>query len=291
MVEITATLVKQLRDKTNVGMMDCKSALIEAEGDTDKAVDILRKKGKAVAAKRSGKATNEGLITAKISADGKIGALVEVNSETDFVARNEMFQKFGSDLADHIEANAVKNTEELLTQKFSADPSKSVQDALTEITGKIGESIKIRRIERLTADEKGAISAYIHMGGKIGVLVRIAFEKAETGSKEEVLDMLKNLCMQVAAASPTYIREADIPSDILEKEREIQKAQVSGKPENIIDKIVDGKMKKYYSEICLIHQPYVKEQKMSIKDYIAEVSKSVNDSIDIACFVCFVLGE
>ena len=291
MVEITAQMVKQLRDKTNVGMMDCKTALIEAEGDMEKSVDILRKKGKAIAAKRSGKATNEGLIASKISSDNKSGVLVEVNSETDFVARNEIFRFFVKDIAEHLELNNPGDTSELFSQKFTKNPSITVQDALSEVIAKIGENIQIRRFEKLTADEKGAISEYIHMGGKIGVLIKISLEKPESGAKGEVQELMKDLCMQVAASSPTYIQETDIPSSVLEKEKEIQKAQIKGKPEHIIDKIVEGKMKKFYSEVCLIHQPYVKEPKMAIKDYVADISKKVGDNIQISCFVRFVLGE
>ncbi|MBN1521984.1 MAG: elongation factor Ts [Candidatus Aureabacteria bacterium] len=291
MVEITAQMVKELRDKTNVGMMDCKTALVEAEGDMEKSIEILRKKGMAVAAKRSGKETKEGTIASHVSSDMRTGVLVEVNSETDFVARNEMFRAFVTDVAEHIVTSGPKDVEELLSQKFVKNSSLTVQDALTDIMGKIGENIKVRRFERIASDDKGAVSDYIHMGGKIGVLVKIGFEKPETSGSQEIKELMKNLCMQIAAASPAYIREGDIPSAVLEKEKEIQKAQIKGKPENIVDKIVEGKMKKYYSEVCLIHQPYVKEQKISVKDYVASVSKSVNDQIDVKCFVRFMLGE
>ncbi|MCK5708331.1 MAG: elongation factor Ts [Candidatus Aureabacteria bacterium] len=291
MAEITASLVKELRDKTNVGMMDCKTALVESEGEMEKAIEILRKKGKAVAAKRSGRDTKEGLISSKISSDSKTGVLVEVNSETDFVARNEMFQEFVNDLAVHVEKNKTKNVEELLTQNFSKNTSQTVQDALTEITGKIGENLRIRRLECLTSDDKGSVESYIHMGGRIGVLVKVSCGKAESADNDEVKEMKKNLCMQIAASSPMYIREEDIPDDLLEKEKEIHKAQIKGKPEHIMDKIVDGKIKKYFSEVCLIHQPYIKEPKMKVLDYVAEIAKKVDDTIDVSCFVRFVLGE
>ena len=291
MVEITAKMVKELRDKTNVGMMDCKAALIEANGDMEKSIEILRKKGLAVAAKRSGKETKEGVIAALVSPDARVGALVEVNSETDFVARNEIFRTFVANIVEHIMLKKPKNVEELLSQKFVKNDSLTVQEALTELMGKIGENIKIRRLEVLCSDEKGAIADYIHMGGKIGVLIKVGFGNEATGNLSEVREFMKNLCMQIAASSPLFIRESDIPAQVLEKEKEIQKAQIKGKPDNIVDKIVEGKMKKYYSEVCLIHQPYVKEQKMSVKDYISSVSKAVNDNIDVVCFIRFMLGE
>ena len=236
MVEITAQMVKQLRDKTNVGMMDCKAALTEASGDMEKSIELLRKKGMAVAAKRSGKAANQGLIASRVSIDGKIGVLVEVNAETDFVARNEIFQAFVNDVAAQIETGKPKTVDELLAQKSSSNSTITVQDTLSDIIAKITENIKIRRMERIEADEKGTISDYIHMGGKIGVLLKVAFDNPETASMPEVKEMLRDLCMQVAASSPEYIQESDISADIIEKEKEIHKAQIKNKPEHIIDK-------------------------------------------------------
>jgi elongation factor Ts len=291
MVEITSQMVKELRDKTNVGMMDCKQALVEADGDREKAIEILRKKGKAVAAKRSGRATNEGVILSRVSADARVGVLVEVNSETDFVARNDIFRSFVASIAEHIDVKAPKDLQDMLGQTFAKDPKITVQDALTDIIGKIGENIQIRRMERLSADDNGGVSDYIHMGGKIGVLVKVSFGKPSTRDSADAKDMMKNLCMQIAASSPLYISEKDIPAEVLGKEKEIQSAQITGKPANIVEKIVEGKMQKYYAEVCLLHQPYVKEQKMTVKDYIADVSKKAGDTIAVSCFVRFVLGE
>ena len=290
-MEITAKMVKELRDKTNAGMMDCKKALIESNGDMEKAVEILRKKGKAVASKRAGKETKEGIIVSKVSDDGKIGVLVEVNSETDFVAKNDMFKKFANEIAEHILAKSPSDIDELLSQKFLSDESITVNDALMDIVGKIGENIKIKRMERLSASEKEFIVDYSHLGGKLCVLVKAGFENDDTPSKQEFKEMLKNIAMQVAAMSPIFIKESDIPQETLEKEREIQKAQIKNKPEHVIDKIVEGKMKKYYSDVCLLHQPYVKEQKMTVKQYVEDVSKKLGDNLEIKCFVRFMVGE
>ncbi len=291
MVEISAKLVKELRDKTNAGMMDCKKALIESGGDMEKAVEILRKKGKAVASKRAGKETKEGIIASKVSEDGKAGVMVEVNSETDFVAKNELFRNFAEEIALQILEKAPSNLDELLSQKFIKNESITVNDALMDIIGKIGENIKIKRFERLSAEGNEFIVDYVHLGGKLCVLLKAGFNNEETAKKDEFKEMMKNISMQIAAMSPIFITEKDIPEETLAKEREIQKAQIKNKPEHVIDKIVEGKMKKYYSEVCLLHQPYVKEQKITVKQYIDDVSKKVGDTIEIKCFVRFVVGE
>jgi elongation factor Ts len=291
MAEITAELVKKLRDKTNVGMMDCKIALSEADGDMEKAVEILRKKGKDVAAKKSGRATNQGLIASRVSADSRIGVLVEINCETDFVARNEIFQAFVADVAAQIEKGDPKDLDQLMTQKFYKEPSRTMNDFLTDQIAKIGENMKIKRFIRFKAEKNGSIMDYIHMGGKIGVLVMISCSQEKSLATPDVKDLLKNISMQIAASAPTYVRETDIPASLLEKEKEIQKAQIKGKPDNIVEKIVEGKLKKFYADVCLLHQPYVKEPKMTVADYVSEVSKKTGDKIAVEGFARFVLGE
>ena len=247
---ITASQVKELRERTGAGMMDCKKVLTETDGDLEKASELLRERGIAKAAKKSGRVAAEGLVEAYISEDGKLGAIVEVNSETDFVAKNEEFKAFVADVAKQVATKNPANVEELLAQESIAEAGKTVQEVLTNKIATIGENMSIRRFERFET-ENGTIATYIHGDGKIAVLV-------EMENADETL--AKDVCMQIAAARPEYLDRASVPADRVEKEMEILKAQAmnEGKPAEIAEKMVQGRIGKFYGEICLVEQPFVK---------------------------------
>ena len=253
---ITAQQVKSLREKTGAGMMDCKKVLTETNGDMDKAIELLRERGIAKAAKKSDRVAAEGIVAACVSDDKKIGAVVEVNAETDFVAKNDEFKSFVSDVVKQIVEKNPKDVEELLSQKSITENDKTVSEVLTNKIATIGENISIRRFKRFESD--GMVESYIHGDGKIGVLVNMKNPDSELG---------KDICMQIAAAKPEYLDEANVPKEVVDKETEIMKAQVinEGKPENIADKIVQGKLKKFYSEVCLLDQEFVKDSDIKVR--------------------------
>ncbi len=257
---ITAAMVKDLREKTGAGMMDCKKALTETDGDMDKAIEYLREKGITKAAKKSSRIAAEGLVLAHISEDGKVGAAVEVNSETDFVAKNDEFRAFVESVAKQVVVNNPKDVEALLEEESIDEPGKKVSEVLIEKVAKIGENMSIRRFARFeTAD--GIIEKYIHGDGKIAVLVNM--KNADT-------ELAKDICMQIAAAKPEFLDEAAVPAERLQKEMEILKAQAmnEGKPEAIAEKIVQGRIGKFYSEICLVDQEFVKNPDMKVSDLL-----------------------
>lgn len=263
--------VMDLRAKTGVGMMDCKKALIEADGDMDKAVDILREKGMATGAKRAGKIASQGIV----DAFGKNGVytLVEVNCESDFVARGDQFKAFVREIAEYIVDAAPENAEQIVAAKA---------DLLNETVAKIGEKIVVRRFARYETAADGKVSSYIHMGGKIGVLV----ETDDKASDEVAHD----LALQIAAASPDYVTADQVPAEAVEKEKEILKAQALNedkpKPMNIIEKMVEGRINKFYKEVCLLEQPFVKDQDKTVKAYLKE-----NGGASVKRFVRFTMGE
>ena len=257
---ITATMVKDLREKTGAGMMDCKKALTETNGDMQKAEEYLREKGITKAAKKSSRIAAEGLVLAYVSEDGKKGAAVEVNSETDFVAKNEEFKAFVESVAKQIVLNNPENVEALLQEESIDEKGKKVSEVLIEKVAKIGENLNIRRFARLETTD-GIIEKYIHGDGKIAVLVNM---------KNADSELAKDICMQIAAAKPEYLTESDVPSERLGKEMEILKAQAmnEGKPEAIAEKIVQGRIGKFYSEICLVDQEFVKNPDLKVKDLL-----------------------
>lgn len=261
-------------------MLDCKKALEETDGDMEKAVDTLRKKGLAAAAKKAGRAATEGLVVAAISADGKTGALVEVNSETDFVAKTEKFQAFVADIANQVLVANPADPEALLAQDSVTAPGKTVQTALNEAIAVIGENLQIRRFARFTAS--GLTAAYIHAGGKIGVLV-------ELSGSGDLSSIAKDIAMHVAAAAPQYVRREEVDAAVLEREKDIyrDKARQSGKPENIVDKIIEGQIGKFYGEICLLEQSFVKDPDKTIQ----QILKSAGADVTVNNFARFVLGE
>ena len=258
---ITASQVKDLREKTGAGMMDCKKVLTETDGDMEKAIELLRERGIAKAAKKSGRVAAEGLVESYISEDGKVGAVVEVNAETDFVAKNDEFKKFVLSVAKQVVEKNPKDLEDLLAQESIDESGKTVNDVLTDKIAKIGENMNIRRFARF--ESTGLLESYIHGDGKIAVLVNMK------GGDHEVA---KDVCMQIAAARPEYINEATVPEDRLNKEKEILKAQTmnEGKPEAIAEKIVMGRINKFYEEVCLVDQEFVKDSSMKVSQVLKD---------------------
>ena len=273
---VTASQVKDLREKTGAGMMDCKKVLTETDGDMEKAIELLRERGIAKAAKKSGRVAAEGLVEAYVSEEGKTGAIVEVNSETDFVAKNEEFKTFVMNVAKQIVEKNPKDVEELLAQDSIEVPGKTVNEVLVEKIATIGENMNVRRFVRF--ESEGLVEKYIHGDGKIAVLVNMS-----KGTKE----VAKDVCMQIAAARPEFLNEESVPAERVEKEKEILKAQTmnEGKPEAIAEKIVLGRIGKFYSEICLVDQAFVKDPNKKVSQMLKE-----NDS-EIIEFARFEKGE
>jgi elongation factor Ts len=294
MAEITAKMVKDLRECTGAGMMDCKKALSETDGDIQAAIDVLRTKGLAALAKKAGRATNEGVIGGLVSDDGRTGVLVEINCETDFVARNASFKTFVSDIAAHVLASAPADVPALLAQAYAARPEVTVEEFLGETVGKLGENMGIPRFARYElASDAGAISVYIHGVGNIGVMVEISASTPEATSSDEFAVFAKDVAMQIAAASPISVRREEVSSAIVEHEMAIYKAQAaeSGKPEQIQEKIATGRLDKYYKEVCLLEQPFVKDPDVSVKQYLESTSKALGTQLDVVRFERLVLGE
>lgn len=263
---ITASQVKELREKTGAGMMDCKKVLTETNGDMEKATELLRERGITKAAKKSSRIAAEGLVDAYISEEKKVGAVVEVNAETDFVAKNEEFKSFVKDVVKQIALNNPKDVEELLAQKSIAESDKTVQEVLTNKIATIGENMSIRRFVRF--ETNGMVAKYIHGEGKIGVLVEM--ENAQE-------DLAKDICMQIAAAKPEFVSREEVPQERVNKEMEILKAQAmnEGKPEAIAEKMVQGRLGKFYSEICLVDQEFVKNPDIKISQLLKEKNAKV----------------
>ena len=273
---VTASQVKDLREKTGAGMMDCKKVLTETDGDMEKAIELLRERGIAKAAKKSGRVAAEGLVEAYISEDGKVGAIVEVNAETDFVAKNEEFKEFVLSVAKQVVLKNPKDLDDLLAQESIDEAGKTVKDVLTDKIAKIGENMNIRRYARF--ESEGLIEKYIHGDGKIAVLVNMK------GGNHEVA---KDVCMQIAAARPEYLNEASVPEDRVEKEKEILKAQTmnEGKPEAIAEKIVQGRIRKFFEEVCLVDQVFVKDPNKIVSDLLKE------NNAEVVEFARFEKGE
>jgi len=285
MAAITAAAVNALRATTGVGMMDCKKALTETNGDVEAAIKLLRERGVAVAAKRASKEAKQGIVAAKASADGKTLALVEVNCETDFVARNSDFVAFVDTVAEAAVAN-------------EKDVAEVMAEAITQKSATIGEKMVIRRSVRYTLEGCGLLASYIHMGGKVGVALELGFGKAETAALPEVVELANNLCLQVAAAAPRYLKREDVPEAEVDEEMKIQVAALkndeknANKPENILQNIVKGRMGKFYGEICLAEQEYVKDVsgKQKVQAVIDAAAKAAGDTIVVRRFTRYQLG-
>ncbi|MGB9602204.1 MAG: translation elongation factor Ts [Limisphaerales bacterium] len=276
MAEITASDVAKLREMTNVGMMECKKALIEANGDINLAVEILRKKGIASAAKKAGREAREGVIAQYIAPGAKIGVLVEVNCETDFVARNEVFKAFA----------------ELVAKKLAENPNADYETEKLDTFNRLRENIKVSRFTRYEVEGNGLVAAYIHTGSKVGVLVEVGAGKEETVRNDKFKSLVKDITLQIAAANPFVVSRENVPADVLAKEREIAAEQVKNKPQQVIEKIVAGKLEKFYQSYCLLDQGFVRQNgEITVKDYINGIAKELGDTITVKRFVRFQVGE
>lgn len=290
MTQITAAMVKDLRERTGAGMMDVKNALTEANGDMEEATKILRKKGLAAASKKAGRVTAEGAVVAHV--EGNTGVLVEVNCETDFVGRNENFQSFAREVAKVIAQSKAETVDQLMNEKWPGDAEGlTVAQKVSEAIASIKENISVRRFARYVAPANGAINAYIHAGGKIGVMVEVVAEEGSAGDRSR--ELAKDIAMHVAAAEPRFLRREDVTQKDLDTEREIAREQAlkSGKPENIVEKMVSGKMEKFYGEACLLEQPYIRDDKSTVSQYVGKQAKEHGCKYVVTRFTRFKLGE
>ncbi|MBB6622973.1 translation elongation factor Ts [Clostridium gasigenes] len=283
---ITAQLVKVLRERTGAGMMDCKKALTETQGDMEKAVEVLREKGLAAAAKKAGRVAAEGIVKTFISEDNKIAGIVEVNCETDFVADNEDFVGFATKVAEMASKTSATTIEAFIAEKYEEETT--IAEALTSLIARLGENMTVRRFGKFTV-EAGIVQSYIHGGGRIGVIVELA---CDTDS-EILKQVAKDVCMQIAAVNPLFLDKTQVDNESLEKEKEIYRVQAlnEGKPEKIVEKMVMGRIQKYYKEVCLLEQVWVKNGDLTITKYLQEKSKEVGSPISISRFVRFERGE
>ncbi len=291
---VTAAMIKELREMTGVGMSTCKEALVEADGNIEKAVEILREKGLAAAAKKAGRIAAEGLSYAYITDDNKVGVVVEVNSETDFVAKNAEFQKFVNAVAKQVVKSDAKDVEELFNEKWIEDESITVKEALTQKISVIGENLTIRRFKKFVNDENGYLVSYLHAGGKVAVLLQFA-----TDVKSDALNEAgKNIAMQIAAMNPEFVDKDAVPADYIQKETEILTQQAkndpanASKPDQVIEKMITGRLNKELKEKCLVEQEYVKaENKETVKQYVESVAKEIGGKVSVKDFVRFETGE
>ena len=294
MAEITAKMVQELRRNTGAGMMDCKKALGETEGDLTKASEWLRQKGMVAAGKKSDRVTAEGLVDNFIQADGKTGVLVEVNCQTDFVARNDAFKDLVQSLAH--QAITADSVEALLEQPYTANPSIKVSEAIVQSIAKIGENLNVRRLANYTvaAGTEGAVDCYIHTGGRVGVLLELGCASANVSANEDFKNLARNLAMQIAACpNVEYINVGEIPEAIATKEKEIEMGRddIANKPDQMKEKIVKGRIDKRLKEMTLVDQPYIKDQNISVTELIGQTTKQLGEDITVRRFTRFILGE
>ncbi|OUV18616.1 MAG: translation elongation factor Ts [Verrucomicrobiaceae bacterium TMED86] len=287
---ITASLVKELREQTGAGMMECKNALKETEGDIAAAIKYLRERGDLKAAKKADRAAKEGVVAAQISEDGKSGILVEVNCETDFVARNENFQAFVDEVASTVAASDAQDLEAALALPKG---DQTLEGYIKTKVLELGENLQFRRFERLNVSGEGAVASYIHLGGKVGVLIAVNAEKAESASNDAFRDLVKDLTLHIAASAPAGLGREDISADLVEAEKDIFRKQMEGqnKPADILEKIISGKLGKFYSEHCLLEQGFVKDPDTTVQGLLEAQGKEVGDTLAIDRFVRFQLGE
>jgi elongation factor Ts len=309
MAEISAQLVKQLRERTGAGMMECKKALQEAKGDLAEAEVILRKRGIAGASKKESRSTKQGLISAFIAPDGKLGTLVEINCESDFVARTDDFKTLAADIAAHIaetkpkfvrvedvtesERANFKAHEALYEQKFAKNATGTIGEFVKEKIAKLGENINISRFVIYQITGNGIVGNYIHTGAQIGVLLEVHTGNSGTLSRDEFRTLIHDLAMQIAAANPQFVKKGDVPPEILGKERVIQRERAlnEGKPEKMVDKIAEGRMSKFYEEICLLDQPFIRENTISVNDLIRSTASKLGDTVAVSRFVRYKVGD
>ncbi|MFL6350486.1 MAG: translation elongation factor Ts [Bryobacteraceae bacterium] len=309
MAEITPELVKKLRERTGAGIMDCKRALVEANGDLPQAEIVLRKQGIAAASRKESRSTKQGLIGSFISPNAKLGALVEVNCESDFVARTEDFQILTADVAAHIaetkpklvrleevteaERANFRDHQALYEQKFAKDQSTTVGELVKTKIAKLGENIAISRFVFFEVKRNGVVGTYIHTGGQIGVLLEVNTSSDDVTQKSEFSTLVRDIAMQIAAAAPQCVSKEDVAKELLERESDIQRerARGEGKPEKMLDKIVEGRMSKFYEEICLLEQPFIRENTISVGELIRSTAAKVGGDISIARFVRYKVGD
>lgn len=280
--EITAAMIKELRERTGVGMSKCKDALVRAGGSIEKAIEILRKEGMASAVKKEGREAKEGFIGFYETDDAL--SLVEVNSETDFVAQNEKFKIFISDIASQAAETKPSSLQDFVAQKYVADESMTIEEYRNILVQKFGENIQIRRVEIINKEDNCSYGVYSHMGGKIVTVAEIL------GSRD-AKDIAKEVAMHVAAEAPDYLKKEDIPSEVLEKEKEIARSQIKNKPENIIDKIIEGKLKSFYDSVCLDDQKYVKDPSITVEQFVKTSGIKANQTLSIKRFWYWKVGQ
>ena len=290
MAEITASLVKELRDKTNAGMMECKNALKETGGDVDAAIKFLRERGAIKAAKKADREAKEGIVAAKIDVEAKSGVLIEVNCETDFVAKNDNFKDFVSELTDTVAGpEATYSEAALAVSKGEANIDEFVKAKVIEL----GENLQFRRMVRYDVEGSGVVASYIHLGGKVGVLVEVNCGKDETAASEDFRELVKDITLHIAAASPAGIGRDEISDDLVNTEKDLFRKQMedSGKPPEIMEKIIEGKLGKFYSTVCLLEQGFIKDPDNTISELLSSKGKALDDEISIRRFIRYGVGE
>jgi len=293
-VEITAQMVKELREQTGAGMMECKQALIEAQGDMERARLILREKGAAAAVKRESRQASEGVVVAAVTADHRFGALLELNAETDFVARNDEFQSLAKELVQQlVDTRFVGSLEEFLQQPNQTVPDRTVRQRVEDLVARIREKIVIGRIATFSTDGNGCVDTYIHLGGKIGVMVEVKAASEAGAAHPETLHLARELGMQIAFGNPGYLTRNQVPQHLIDEEREVQRQRAinEGKPTAALDKIVEGRLSKFFEQICLLDQGYIRDEKKSVKQVIDEFSKAVGEPLTVQRWVRFRVGE
>ncbi len=287
---ITASIVKELRDKTNAPMMDCKRVLTETNGDLEASIKLLRERGIMKSAKMSDRAANEGVITARINAAATSGLLLEVNCETDFVSKNESFQAFVGDIADALAASKAADHAAALAHPHG---EQSIEDTIKSKVGEVGENLQFRKYVRFDAAPGGVVASYIHLGGKVGVLIEVGTTKPETAGTDTFKEVIKDLTLHIAASAPKGLSRDDIPAEIVDAEREIFRARLvdSGKPANIIENILVGQIGKFFAESCFLEQGFVKDPDITIAKLLEAKGKELGDTLTVTRFVRFGLGE
>ncbi len=289
MAQITASLVKELRERTNAGMMECKGALTETDGDIEAAIKFLRERGAIKAAKKADREAKEGVVAAQLAADNTSGVLFEINCETDFVAKNDNFGAFVAELGEAVHSSGAGDLESALAVPKGEG---TVDDFVKSKVIELGENLQFRRMARYDLSGAGTVASYIHLGGEVGVLVEVGCENESTASADGFVDLVKDLTMHIAAAEPAGIVRDDVDGSLIEAEREVFRKEMenSGKPENIIEKIVDGKIDKFYSTVCLAEQGFVKDPSTSISDLLAAKGKELGDTLTVRRFARFAVG-
>lgn len=287
---ITASLVKELRDKTNAGMMECKNALKETDGDIDAAIKHLRERGAIKAAKKSDREAKEGIVVATIDDAGKAGVLVEINCETDFVAKNDNFQTFVGELVDTV---AASDAADIDAANALAKGDGTLDDFVKAKVIELGENLQFRRMARIDVEGAGKVGSYIHLGGKVGVLIEVGCENDATAGNESFAELVKDLTLHIAATAPAGLSRDDIAADLVEAEKDLFRKQMadSGKPAEIMEKIIEGKLGKFYSSICLLEQGFIKDPDQTINDLLAAKGKELGDTLSIRSFTRFGVGE